>query len=474
MVTGVWGAWHVGTFLRLALPTLLAENNLPALAHKHDLRWWIYSTPSDAKAIQASAEFARLKEHVETRLVFLSESEIGNPIVTHQAIWMKGIAHAHRHGFFVALIPPDGAWSDGTFGHFADLLAEGKKAIFMNYMRVLSETFAPALIARYRRSDGTITVPHRDLVRLGLAHIHPMLGAYLADSLRFTSHPEYVHRPVRNEGVLVRQLGRELFLFDTQRFRPSRTWLLDQEFSSDEVYLLTDSDNGFGVGVAPMGKDFVMHEVPQRADPMAIARWWLPITCRSTDFILRRPLRWHCRSMTAPAWRHAECMSALLLHRAAAAREGLQVWRAAKILGCHEAAKFIALALHTGLIARAFPRGAPAIVLLPTDRAIKALPRSLREELYRAQGTKLLIDFLRAHVVLRAESASGVGSWNVGNAPVRRGAGAVEAGAHMVCTIDRVLAPSQTSGFGSVISDLRVRPARQGTDPNRHREASNG
>src|SRR6516164_8204503 len=93
--TVVWGPWHTGVFLDVNLTSLLAPGNLAAFAQKHDVSYRIFTSKNDDARIA---------------------------------------------GAMILLIPPDVVWSNGAFGHIADIAALGKKAIFMTYMRVVSET----------------------------------------------------------------------------------------------------------------------------------------------------------------------------------------------------------------------------------------------------------------------------------------------------------------------------------------------
>lgn len=408
MFTVVWGDWHVNALITVCLPTLLAPGNLPGLVASHHVRLIVYTTKADGARMQAAPVFRHLCELVETTFEFIPEHKLGNPIQTHHEFWRAGQARAAAEKAFAMPMYPDAAWSDGVFSHLGDVLAAGRKAVFMNFLRVTSETFVPALTARYAADSSVMRVPPRELVRLGLEHAHPLTCAYLPDSGYFPNHPEYLIRAVPGEGVSVRQLGRELFVFDTRRFKANPYWMLDEPFAEDEVYLIDDSDFGFGVGFSPLGKDFVMHEAPRRPDPVSIGRWWRSSYCRSTDYFVGRPMRWHVGDITERKWRAAEAASALLATRAAIAREALAAWEAADELGCRSSAALLAFFMARGDLSGVFNRATgPFHVFMPSDAAFAAAGKDYFHHLCAPEGAADRRAFLRRHVAF-ADDGDGV------------------------------------------------------------------
>src|SRR5690349_12107916 len=56
----VWGEWHTEVLLRISLPSLLAEGNLPALAQRADVVLRLYASPAVREAIERSPVFAEV------------------------------------------------------------------------------------------------------------------------------------------------------------------------------------------------------------------------------------------------------------------------------------------------------------------------------------------------------------------------------------------------------------------------------
>lgn len=407
MFTVVWGDWHVNALLGVCLPTLLAPGNLPAFAANHHVRHIVYTTKADGARMQAAPVFRQLCDLVETTFETIPAHKLDSPIQTHHEYWQAGLVRAAAEKAFAMPMYPDAAWSDRVFSHLGDIIASGRKAVFMNFLRVTSETFVPALAARYAADGNAMRVPPRELVRLGLEHAHPLTCAYLPDSGYFPTHPEYLIRAVPGEGLSVRQLNRELFIFDTRRFKANKFWLLDEPFAEDEVYLILDSDLGFGVGFSPLGKDFGMHETPQGPSPISIGRWWRPSYCRSTDYFVGRPLRWHVGDVTERKWRAAETASALLATRAVIVREALAAWEAANELGCRSSGALLAFFMARGDLSDVFNRTAvPFHVFMPSDEAFAAVGEGYVHHLCTPEGAADRRAFLRRHIAF-ANGAGG-------------------------------------------------------------------
>ena len=65
-IVPVWGAEYVRTFLDVVLPTHLSPNNLPAVNHRGDSAYHIYTNDEHAPIIRKNPVFARLSNVVPT------------------------------------------------------------------------------------------------------------------------------------------------------------------------------------------------------------------------------------------------------------------------------------------------------------------------------------------------------------------------------------------------------------------------
>ncbi|OGW67848.1 MAG: hypothetical protein A3H49_01880 [Nitrospirae bacterium RIFCSPLOWO2_02_FULL_62_14] len=404
MVTAVWGDWHINAHLTTNLPTLMSPKNLPALAHRCDLTYRVYTHRHDVARLMMSPIMQELSSMALVEVETLAEEKLKNPIATHQWAWEQTISDAEKSGRYVLLMPPDVGWAEGSFAHVADLLEAGKKAIFMTYLRVVSDTFVPALHERRDGSTGAITVSGGDMMALALRHLHPLMAAYCHDSPYFPGHAEMVLWPVRHEGLLVRVLAREMFLYDPGHIKLTPQLLMDGNYDPREVVFINDSDKLFAVSLASIGKDAVWHTEYRKPTPLNLARWWLKYDSPSNDFIAGTHIRWHMGMLTAKSWRRQELRSDCLIRDTIAAREGMRIWQKFNAMGCHSAASILAVATGMDLLAKAFRNPSPAVIFVPSDKALKRLSEETIQNLATSGNVHHLLTFLRHHVAFETES----------------------------------------------------------------------
>jgi hypothetical protein len=379
IVTVVWGDWHLRAFLDVNLPTLLAPGNLPALFVRHRGTYRIYTRAADISRIEGSATFQRLATLVPIEVEVIEDEErLRHPIQTHVEIWRDAVAQATKLRKFALLMPPDVLWSDGSFGHVADLLAQGKCGIYAAFMRATSNTLLPAFHARFGAHPDRVVLSGMDLVRLCLEHLHPLTAAYARTSDYFPYHTEMIIWPVRDEGLIVRVLARELLIYDPSRIQLNQAQLITGCVPWEALHMVSDSDHLFGVSLAPLGKDASWHRVPGRTTTREVGRWWGEYDSPANDYVASVKLRWHFRPVTEAAWRQRQAGGNLFVRRAALEREALRV--VAHIFNDQAGravlvGRLLALLVMRGKVARAMramPRlqTRPIFVFVPADAAL--------------------------------------------------------------------------------------------------------
>jgi hypothetical protein len=398
MVTVVWGEWYLKAHLELNLPTLLADRNLPSFCTAAEVTYVIMTRLADVDTIRKAPAIHALSQLMQVDIRVIAESETANPIAAHQRAWARATDEAKQSGQWVLYMPPDVAWSNGSFQHLAKLLADGYVAVFMTYLRVVSETFMPAARRHVDPSGTRLALSGRELVALSLRHVHPLMAAHMHDSPYFPIHPEMVVWPVAGEGVAVRCLAREMFLFDPNRIDISQQLLVGGMFDRSMLKFVDDSDDLYAVSLAPLGKDVEWHLTPGPPDMMAVARWWLTYDSPVNDVIASSCLRWHHRDMTPSRWSRIERASALWIRRAMALREGMRVWQDFVDSRSWSAAALTALLLRMSILPRALKHGAglAAVVFVPSEHVLRRLETALPDELGTVERVGAA---LRRHVV---------------------------------------------------------------------------
>jgi hypothetical protein len=438
MTTAVWGTWHIEQFLTLNLPTLLAPGNLPAFCERRRLRYCIFTTEHDRPGLERAPIVAELRRIMTVEFQPLAPERLGNPIAAHHHAWELATDRAMKDGSFVLFMPPDVAWSDGAFTHLGNLLDEGLGAIFMTYLRVDQDLFIKAMRTRAVAGDFAVAIGSRELVSLALDCLHPLMAASMISSRRLPVHPEMLFWPGPDRALLLRVLAREFFLFDPARFAWNETRLSADVGRPTDVRFISDSDDLFAVSLAEIGKDADWHSRENRADPIDIGQWWLNYDSPINDAVVRHKVRWHSGDADEATWRRIEAYSDRFIRRCAVAREGLRLRGMAQVHSCSRAARLIALATYSGVLARAVRGGAPAKIFLPTNAAFQAAPADILDGLSEPKNWRAWGRLIRAHCqTARRRRVGGTSEPQ----PTEIVAGPIRVGPHEVYLIDRILVP---------------------------------
>jgi hypothetical protein len=397
MTTVVWGDWYLDALLNLSLPSLLASGNLATFCAAHDVAYVIMAPAADLGRIRRSATLHALSRVVAVEFRKFADYAIGDPIECQLRAWADATREARRRGTFILYLPPDVVWSDGSFAELARLLAGGRTIVFTAFLRVVKETFAPSARERLDPSGTVLSLTGQELVTLGLEHLHPLMAASQRNSRYFPAHPEMVVWPVRGEGIVVRVLAREVFIYDPNAVDVDEHMQIVSSWDAGQVGMVEDSDRLFGVSLAPLGMDIRWHRRATRCDEIEVARWWLAYDSAVNDTIAGTALRWHCGPTTQQAWRRVEHASGLWIKRLSLAREGLRVWRSLIDAGYRSAAALLALALRTRALGQALREeaGVAALIFVPSDESLRPLVAS-----DRALHADALSNCIRHHIVL--------------------------------------------------------------------------
>ncbi len=399
--TVVWGDWHTGIFLDVNLPSLMAPGNLPAFCALHDVTYRIFTSRKDVNRIKSSAAFQAAAKLVKFEIVEAPVERAEDPIAMHHALWRRSIREAREAGVMVLFVPPDVAWSDGAFRHIAELVQQGKRAVFITYMRVVSETTVPELRARFLRDDGTLLrASSSELVEIMHRHIHPLTLTYLNDSDNFPVHPEFILWRVPGQGYLMRVLVREMFCYDPSMFDLNEQALPAHPLNPALVHFITDSDNLFSLSFAPALKDLSWYVERQRLSALRLGSWWLRYDSPANDQVAALYFRVHEQAIDAPAWRRAEIESDALVAGCVGTRELLRFLSALPTDRHTYLSQTLAALLSTSRIIKALSIKGPATIFVPHDEAVLKFLAENGGALLSAPGRRELIGLVRSHIIL--------------------------------------------------------------------------
>ena len=396
----VWGEWHVDIFLGLNLPTLLAPNNLPYLAQKLDVHFYIATSKSDALKFYASSSFSCLKETCYVKLHVLSDAEFGISVQTQMRLWLEAVELATARGAFMCPFPADMVWADGSFRTIADLLVGGKKSIYAMFPRVIEESFSPEIrkLQPDARDGVAISVSSRELMGSIMRHIHPLHAAYLRTSNHFPAHAEYVYWPVEGEGMLMRSTATTVLVFDAKDRAVDGQFSLKAYDDESEIGFVEDSDDLCGASITPLHKDWSWFLRRRRLDIDDIGRWWINFDGAAHVALARRNFRFHVRDCDEEKWRRVERAGDFVIRQSLASREIMRVAIAIERKGSGFGGRLLASAIFTGRLRRHWRWRPPFIAFVPLDAGLTRKDLTKLEEILSAGNEANLDRYVLDHV----------------------------------------------------------------------------
>jgi hypothetical protein len=183
-LTVVWGQTYIERFAALALPSLLAQGNLPALASTTDLEVIILTTRQDIATFRAHRALRRLERICPVRFIEIDDL-VGTPVYAvtltlayARAIIACGQAMLDTHFVFMNA---DFVAADGSLRALGRHIEAGRSIVLTTSIRVTAEELEPALTARADAQDGILAVPPRELTALAFSHLHPTMDAKIVN-----------------------------------------------------------------------------------------------------------------------------------------------------------------------------------------------------------------------------------------------------------------------------------------------------
>jgi hypothetical protein len=191
----VWGYQFVGRFLEFCLPTLLAPNNIPAIARELPCRFVLLSSVADEPIIRSHPAWQKLERHCACEIRSVDDLITqGNHTATITLAFERALRQsgdAMRDTCFIFLMS-DYLVADGSLKTALRKIEAGAGAVLAGNFQIIAEDAAPLLRQRIDLESHEIVLPPRDLVRWSLAHLHP---ATVANIVNFgLTHNEHANR----------------------------------------------------------------------------------------------------------------------------------------------------------------------------------------------------------------------------------------------------------------------------------------
>jgi|GEM_PF-1277887 hypothetical protein len=260
-LTVVWGETYIERFASLALPSFLAEGNLPALAEATELEVVIMTRHDDIEFFQSAPTFHKLTAICPVRFVEIDDlvttSVYGVTLTLAYArpIIACGAEMLKTHFVFMNA---DFVLADGSLRSLGRHIVAGRSIVLGPSFRATAEAVEPVLEAMVDTETGVLAVPARRLAKLSLASPHPTtLAKTLNQNFYHSTQPNQFFWQVDKNTVLGRYYLIFMLCLKPERIIETVNCYCDYSFipemcpSGDEA-VMGDSD------------DFFMLELQQR------------------------------------------------------------------------------------------------------------------------------------------------------------------------------------------------------------------
>ncbi len=254
VLVAVWGGSYIDAFTRLALPSLLAPGNLPALAEACELDVCILTSEQDVHLFETKPAFQGLRALCEVEFVSIDDL-LGSSVygITLTLAYMRGIGTAGENMVNVhyMFFNSDFILAEGSLRSLLRRILDGRRVVMAPSFRAVAEDIEPLLEARVDPFRHTLAIPPRELVGLALRHVHPTIVAKTVNQNVFRSlYQNQLYWRVDKDTVLGRFYLMFMLCIRPERIVRRANTYCDYGFAPElcpslEPVFLTDSDEFF-------------------------------------------------------------------------------------------------------------------------------------------------------------------------------------------------------------------------------------
>lgn len=257
LVSIVWGKQYIDLFLDCVLPSYLSTQNIPLAAKRFHLSAQIFTTPQEAEQIAKNPNYLQLQKFIDCRILpvidqTLLESD-PNKYSVKGYCQSLAIQNAMKQQAVVLLLNPDSLVSDGGITHCCSLISQGYKAVLIGELaRVELESIRPHLLSYYNAKTRASTFPSRDLVELGIAHLHEIGKNLFWKGETFTKWPSIIYWRAGKKSLLAKFFHLHPMAIDVRNVRKKlpQTLMTDDAgliqflgIQPHEIHRIVDSEN---------------------------------------------------------------------------------------------------------------------------------------------------------------------------------------------------------------------------------------
>jgi hypothetical protein len=180
----VWGYQFISRFLEFCLPTLLAPNNIPAIAQTKPCRFVLLSSVTDETVIRSHPAWQKLEHYCTCEIQSIDDLITqGNHTATITLAFERALRQTGEamHDTCFIFLMSDYLVADGSLKTVLRTVEAGAAAVLAGNFQIIAEDAAPLFRRRIDLQSHAIVLPPRDLLGLSLAHLHPATVANIVN-----------------------------------------------------------------------------------------------------------------------------------------------------------------------------------------------------------------------------------------------------------------------------------------------------
>lgn len=186
LIIPVWGEVYADKLISMTLPAILAPGNLPTLCGMFDVELVVVTESRLFGPIRDAVSFQIASALCRTRLFSLDDLMTDVPgdygvVLTHALFRGFTDLGPRTTDTFLLFLNADFIIADGSLRHLGKLMLEGKTVIHAPSFRVIFEDVWPKLQGRVDKSNSTLSLKTREMVKLALAHKHQTVKARIVN-----------------------------------------------------------------------------------------------------------------------------------------------------------------------------------------------------------------------------------------------------------------------------------------------------